>query len=169
MISEAVRLFLAYSTELEQEARERYTELAENLAMHNNHEVAAFFERMADEARDHLADVTLLTEGEALPALKAWEFDWPEAEPPETASYEAVHYRMSLREALLLALANEHAAAGFYRAYGARSEDSRVRQLAAEFADEESSHAQVLEAMLENLPEVSAVQREEDDPPVIPE
>ena len=76
---------------------------------------------------------------------------------------------MSLREALLLALANERAAGSFYRSYAERSEDYQVQRIAAEFADEEASHARALELLLRELPEVSAIQREEDDPPVIPE
>ena len=58
-------------------------------------------------AAQHLEEVAGLAGDTPLPQLTAWEFEWPEAEPPETASYEAVHYRMSLRQAVELALANE--------------------------------------------------------------
>jgi rubrerythrin len=169
MSSTALRTFLAYSTELEQESEERYAELAEAMEAHHNREVAAFFRRMADEASHHLAEVTLLTAGEELPSIHAWEFEWPDAEPPESTSYEAVHYRMTLREAMQLALANERAAESFYREYGNGSDDAEVRRIAAEFADEEAEHAQHLELMLQDVPEVSELAREEDDDPHMPE
>jgi rubrerythrin len=169
MNSDALLRFLAYSTELEQESKERYTELSESMEAHHNVEVAAFFHRMAEEADNHLAEVTLLSSGSDLPSIQAWEFDWPGAEPPETTSYEAVHYRMTLREAMLLALENERAAESFYREYSQRDADTQVRTIAAEFAEEEAGHAHALELMLQNVPQVSEHSREEDDPPGMPE
>jgi rubrerythrin len=165
MSSEALLEFYAYSMELEQESEERYRELAESMTAHHNAEVAAFFDRMAVEASNHLAEVTLLSTGEQLPSLHAWQFDWPDAEPPESSSYEAVHYRMSLREAMELALGNERAAAEFYRNYAQRSEDPDVRRIAAEFAAEEQQHAQQLELLLQQVPQVDELGREEDDAP----
>ena len=102
MTNKQLAQFLAHSVELESQAQERYLELAESMAAHHNDRVADFFKRMAGEADLHLAEVSKLAEGRRLPHLNAWEFDWPEAEPPETSSYEAVHYRMSLGQAIRL-------------------------------------------------------------------
>ena len=60
MIYTELDIFLAHSVELESEAQERYLELAESMATHNNGEVAAFFQRMAREASQHLAEVEAL-------------------------------------------------------------------------------------------------------------
>ena len=87
MANNELEIFFAHSIELESEA-------------HHNEPVAQFFLDMALEASHHLAQVTTLAKDLALPELKAWEFDWPQAEPPETASYEALHYRRRLRESL---------------------------------------------------------------------
>jgi rubrerythrin len=161
--------FLAHSVELESEARERYLELAQSMAEHHNAEVADFFGRMAEESRLHLEEVTELAEGLSLPDLKAWEFDWPEEESPEAASYEAVHYRMSLRQAMLLALDNERAAEKYYASFAESSADAETRQLAAKFAAEEASHAAQLVVKIGKLPRDSALQLEEDDDPHMPE
>ena len=169
MANDDLMQFLAHSVELESEARERYLELADAMTGHHNEAVADFFARMAREAELHLAEVSELAAGMNLPQLKAWEFDWPEAEPPETASYEAVHYRMSLRQAISLALANERAAEQFYREVARNSSDSHTAGIAADFANEELSHAAELERMLAALPESGAHFREEDDEPHLPE
>lgn len=161
--------FLAYSLELEGEAQERYGELADTMVAHHNRPVAEFFQRMAEEARHHLQEVAELARDMRLPQLKAWEFDWPEAEPPETASYEALHYRMSLRQAMSLALANEHAAERYYRGVANTSGDAETAMIATRFADEELSHAAELERMLEGLPENGTHLLEEDDEPHMPE
>ena len=117
----------------------------------------------------HLAEVTTLAKGLVLPEFKAWEFDWPDAEPPETASYEALHYRMSLRQAISLALKNERAAENYYRGMADNAGDKETARIAGQFADEELSHAAQLEKLLRELPENGAYIREEDDDPHMPE
>jgi rubrerythrin len=169
MANQQLAEFLAHSLELESEARDRYEELAESMETHHNKDVAAFFRRMVAEASHHLEEVAELSEGLELPDLKAWDFDWPEAEPPETASYEAVHYRMSLREAMTLALANERAAESFYRGFAGRTDDSETTAVATQFADEEVSHAAELERLIRELPENGHYLRVEDDEPNMPE
>jgi rubrerythrin len=169
MANDELMQFLAHSVELESEARERYLELADAMTGHHNQAVADFFARMAREAELHLAEVSELAAGMNLPQLKAWEFDWPEAEPPETASYEAVHYRMSLRQAITLALANERAAEQFYREAAENTNDGDTGRIARDFANEEKSHAAELERMLAALPENGENFREEDDEPHLPE
>jgi rubrerythrin len=169
-MSEATLLaFLAHSLELEREAGERYTELAEAMRTHHNTTVADFFARMAEEAAHHLAEVSDVAAGRALPSVAPWDFEWPDAEAPETMSYEVLHYRMTLHEAIELALANERAAERFYRGYAERSDESEVRRIAAVFADEERTHARHLEEALKALPEASPHARIDDDPPLIPE
>ncbi|RLQ23311.1 rubrerythrin [Seongchinamella sediminis] len=161
--------FLAHSVELESEARERYIELSEAMAEHKNEPVAAFFARMADESRLHLDEVAEIAAQYELPDLKAWEYVWPEEESPEALSYEAAHYRMTLRQAMLLALDNERAAERFYRSFAESSEDEETRRLASQFAAEEASHAAHLVKLLGKLPADPAHPLEEDDAPHMPE
>jgi len=169
MANKELAEFLAHSVELESEAMERYEELADAMAQHHNDQVAQFFLRMAREASHHLAEVSDLARGMELPELKAWEFNWPEAESPETASYEALHYRMSLRQAMNLALENERAAQSYYRQVANSSSDDETCRIATQFADEERSHAAELECMLQELPQNGENLREEDDEPHMPE
>jgi rubrerythrin len=162
-------IFLAHSVELESEAQERYLELAESMAQHNNGALAEFFRRMAQDGANHLAEVLAMAAGRSLPVIAAWDFDWPEQEPPETASYEALHYRMSLRQGMELALQNEHAAERYYRDYANGAADEEVATAARGFADEEVMHATELQRLIESLPVSAKHHREEDDEPHMPE
>jgi len=155
--------FLAHALELEEEAMTRYQELAEAMQAHNNLEVAEFFAEMAEEAVKHLAEVRTHASGEALPELAAWEYDWS-MEAPESASYEAVHYRMDMRQAIELALANEREAGEFYAQMAAAAEDPETANVAATYAEEEAEHARRLEERLEALPPTPSTQFEDDDP-----
>jgi len=169
MSDDALLTFLAHSRELERESEERYQEMAASMAAHHNREVAGFLADMATQAGEHLSEVLQLSTGRDLPALDAWDFKWPDAEPPETTSYEALHYRMTLREAMELALGNEVAAERFYRQYGESSDDTEVRRLAAQFADEEAGHAEALRRLLSRESEKRYHARVDDDPPHMPE
>ena len=160
--------FLAHALELEAEAMTRYEELAQALRVHNNPDAADFFSGMAVEASRHLSEVEGLIGEEELPNIPPWEFDW-KADAPESASYESLHYRISMREALLLALENERSAQRFYAGYAATCRNPQTSALAQEFADEESEHARLLEEKLKGTPEHSALNREDDDPPHMPE
>jgi rubrerythrin len=166
---DALLTFLAYSRELERESGERYSELAATMAMHHNRDVAEFFEEMARQAGEHLSEVLQISAGRDLPALEPWDFHWPADEPPESTSYEALHYRMSLHEAMTLALGNEKAAERFYRQYGEGSEDAQVQRLAAQFAEEEAGHARALERLVTTASDPRDHAREDDDPPHMPE
>jgi rubrerythrin len=168
-VSPALADFLAHSLELESEAQARYEELAEAMAAHHNLPVANFFRRMAAESERHQQEVAELAAGVALPELHAWDFDWPDAEPPETVSYEALHYRMNLHQAMQLALANEYSAQRYYRRFADTSDDAPTAALAARFADEEQGHAEELERLLAALPAEASEARDDDDDPHMPE
>jgi rubrerythrin len=169
MLNEQLAEFLAHSVELESEARERYSELGEMMAAHNNLAVAAFFERMAHEASQHLAEVEEIVGIARLPQLRAWEYRWLDPEAPESASYEAVHYRMTLREAMLLALQNERDAEAFYRHVAGNTPDQETQRIATGFAEEEHRHAAALKNMIAELGEEPRFNKLEDDEPHMPE
>jgi rubrerythrin len=124
---------------------------------------------MAEEASRHRAEVEELAAGAQLPQLAAWEFRWPGAEAPESASYEALHYRMTLADAMGLALQNELEAGAFYRAVAERSDDPATVETARRFAAEEARHAAALQRMLGGLPDTPRHAREDDDEPHLPE
>jgi rubrerythrin len=160
--------FLAHAVALEEDAMNRYRELADTMETHNNPEVAGFFHGMSKESAKHLAEVRELAGDRALPDLAAWDFDWEE-EAPESASYEALHYRMDLRSAMELALVNERAAEAFYRQAEAVAKDDETAGLARAFAEEESEHAERLIARIAQLPASPEHIRLDDDPAHTPE
>lgn len=161
-------LFLAHSLELEEEAMQRYQELATTMHSHNNLAVADFFLQMAQEAARHLQEVETLAGEQALPEIRPWEFDWP-LEAPESTSYESIHYRMDVRTAMELALENERSARDFYQRAADDSPDQATRHLAQQFADEEGEHARRLETLIKETPPAANHYREDDDPPHMPE
>lgn len=161
--------FLAYSVALEQEAAERHDELADMMDVHHNPEVAATFRKLAGYSRLHAQEVRDHAQGADLPRIAPWDFGWETLEGPETADLGAVDYLMTTRQALRVAMRNERRAHDFYADIARHSPDARVCALAAEFAEEEKGHLELLEQWLAKLPPDDAASVFDTDPPHMPE
>ena len=161
--------FLAYSVALEEEAAERHDELADMMDVHNNPEVAGTFRKLAHYSRLHAQEIRDHSEGHDLPRIAPWDFGWEDMEGPETADIGTVDYLMNTARALRIAMGNEKRAHDFYHAISQGSPNAEVRALAAEFADEEKEHLQLLEEWLAQVPDDPDEEVFDPDPAHMPE
>lgn len=159
-------LFLAHSLELEAESAERLREVGEVMRAHRQLELAALFDELAHHSDKHCDEVRAICDAHELPELTAWEYDWPDAEPPETAAFHVVNYDSSSREALEAMITLETNARDFYASVAHLTEDATIRSYATTFAEEEAQHAQLLQARLAALPAGSGRRRLDPDPPL---
>lgn len=111
-MSYTLPVFLAHAIKMENEAAERYLELADMMVAHNNLDVAKLFRDMnhfsilhRDSIKEHAADVEL-------PEMRATGFRW--GIPPEVADEDAFDYMLDPFHALQFARENEQRAAQFY-------------------------------------------------------
>ncbi|MEJ8569677.1 ferritin-like domain-containing protein [Elongatibacter sediminis] len=167
--TENLAIFLAHSVALEEEAAEQHDELADMMDVHHNTEVAAVFRKLAHYSRLHAQEVREHAQGQELPRFAPWEFDWGEQSSPEAGGIDGAHYLMTTRHALRLAMKNERRAYDFYHLISQNSPDPEVRDLAAEFAEEEKGHMDLLEKWLEATPDSANEARFDMDPPHVPE
>ncbi len=164
--------FLAHALELEYESAERYRELAGNMAVHNNPEIAELFEYLARMSDLHAQEVEERAKEVQLPDIPPWDFKWDAAGSPEanaSAQDEELNYLMTPIQAMHLALHNEIRGRDFYARVAAGSPDAEVRQLAAEMVEEENEHAALLEERLAKMDPSRAEPVEDLDPPNMPE
>ena len=77
---QTVEEFLAYAIRLEQEAAERFGELANSMKSAGNGEVAKLFRQLSDYSRLHLADAKARSGYRDVPDLAAAEYEWPDFE-----------------------------------------------------------------------------------------
>ena len=166
---ESLAEFLAHALELEVESAERYRELAENMQVHNNLEVAELFEQLAGYGDAHGAEVQERAAGLELPYISPWDFKWSCPEAPEAPCMEDAHYLMTKCQALELALHNEIRGRDFYAQVAERSSDPAVRQAAAEMAAEEDTHVAMLLAWVEREACAAESRPPDLDPPNMPE
>lgn len=161
--------FLAHAVALEAEAAQRYDELADAMEVHNNREVAELFRKQAHFSRLHLAEVEEKVGGIELPKLKPWEYQWQQAEGPESAPVERTHYLMTPYHCIHLALQNERRGQQYYADIAHNAQDPRVKALAALFAEEEASHVIQLEHLAATIKEPEPNWDLDLDPPVVPD
>ncbi|MFN3076448.1 MAG: ferritin-like domain-containing protein [Alphaproteobacteria bacterium] len=166
MKSVSVAEFLAHAVALEEEAAHGYDELARVMEVHNNRDVTALFRQMGDYCRKHRTEALQRAEGHTLPRLKSWEFRWNTKVSPEAAAVGDLHYLMTPRHALKLALDAERTSFEYYDSLAREALDAKVREMAVEFAKEEAEHVAALESWLEKVPETPAGWDEDHDPPV---
>ena len=161
--------FLAYSIALEEEAAERHDELADMLDVHNNPGVATTFRKLAHYSRLHAQEIRDHSQGRQLPVIAPWDFGWEDMEGPETADISDVNYLMNTAQALKIAMGNEQRAHDFYLQISQQSQDSAIKALAGEFAEEEKEHLELLKMWMDNTEESVDEQIFDPDPPHMPE
>ncbi len=144
---------LAYARALESEAVERYEELAEQMAVHHNHELAELFRKMAAIEQQHVDQVDTLAAATPLPRLAPWDYQWNNPEAPETIAFDQSHYRLTPYQALTLMLAGEERAGAFFAGVARQTGSEAVRDLAVRLAAEEQQHAEQLRQWLTRYPE----------------
>jgi len=143
---------------IEQEAQERYVELAEQMEQHRTPEAAAFFREMATNEARHGSELALRRHklfGDAPASVtRAMLFD---VEAPE---YDQGRAFMSARAALNVALRSETKAHAFFVAAIPEIAEPEVRRLFEELRDEEIEHQELVRREIAKLPPDSGVDPE---------
>jgi rubrerythrin len=148
----SVAELIAHACAFENEAAERYAELAAAMKRRASAEVADVFRKLSNLQSMHAADINRRAAGLDLPRVPPWPF--PTAAPargPETVSLDAFREPPTPAQALRLALVNEQRGHAFYAAVAARATDPEVKQIAEEMAEEELEHVALVEAWLERF------------------
>ena len=136
---------------VEEEAEERYRELADNLEFHNTKDAARFFRFMMTCEAKH---------GEELSGKRKELFDDQPVSVDrsllwdvEAPGYETAKSFMTLREALDVAMAAETKAFEFFDGALPEIEDPEVRELFTELRQEEVEHMQMVREQMKKIPD----------------
>lgn len=156
---------LALAYQIEADAVQRYTELAEQMETHNNQELVTVFRDLAraegihaEEIRKMAGDIDLAAQAQRLGR-------WKKGGSPEEADLGAAHYLMTPWHALQLALTGEKQALAFFTSILDSANDAKIKERAAEFVEEEAEHVNLVHRLLRKYPKPSDAWAEDDDPP----
>jgi rubrerythrin len=155
---------LDLATLVEEEAKDRYQEFADQMDMHHNPEAARFFKFMlANEAKheNKLAERRRTLFGsEPRTVTREMIFD---IEAPE---YDEARTFMTVRQAMAASLRSEEKAHGFFMLAVQKVTDEETRSLFAELCAEEREHVMLVKKELDKAPPDPALKAEDfsDDP-----
>jgi len=154
--------FLAHAVALEEEAAERYLELADMMESYRNDEVSSVFRDMIRFSQMHGNEIKARVGSIELPKLKSWQYRW--TSPPEAGGEEGFDHMIEPYHALKYARGNEVRAMEYYRSVASQSKDPEVRRLATDFANEEAAHVAALEEWLARTPRPASTWDNDPDP-----
>jgi rubrerythrin len=144
---------------VEEEAKERYDEFAEQMDQHRTPEAARFFRYMAMNEAKHGSELAARRQqlfGEAARKVtRAMLFDI------EAPDYDAARAFMTPRQAMKAALASEVKAQAFFAAALPAIQDPGVKALFTELCGEEVEHQNLVKAELAKLPPDSSLSDED--------
>ena len=146
-------VLFAHALAIEHEAEARYRELATHMADIGNDALFNLFHQLAEFEGEHAFRLAKKSVGMEIPLLAPGEYAWLESGAPVPEARAFVYRMMTPRLALEIALAAEQRAKAFFEQVLARSRNAGIRQLAAEFAQEEESHVSWVKDALARLPQ----------------
>jgi rubrerythrin len=153
---------MAQAYAIEREAVDRYGELADVLATHNNQDVAALFRRLASQEALHATEILRTMGWSRAPQAR------PLPDAPDAPGYDAVHYLMHPWHALQMALQAEQRAHDFFASLVERCQREDVRKAAAQLQADEREHITLLQSWLERVPAPPPDWDDDPDPPRYP-
>ncbi len=146
----ALRDALDLAVLIEEEARDRYEELADQMALHHTPEAERFFRFMQRNEERHRAELAgrreTLFGNQPVSVQREMIFD------VEAPDYDEVRARMPTRVAFELALHCEQKAWAFFDELVPRLNDPAVKHLFEELRAEEVHHQDLVRREMERLP-----------------
>jgi rubrerythrin len=163
---QSIEELMAHAHAIEAEAEARYRELAIQMELHNNREVAALFRTLERYEGQHAREIESRAAGMSLPVLDPWEFKWADAEGPELVDSLSMHYLMSPRMVLVRALQAERQAFAFFNKLASSTTDIAISDMAKNFAADEQEHISMIKNLLAKLKYPQSDWDDDLDPPV---
>lgn len=160
---------LAHALAIETDASERYTMLADQMAVHHNSELAELFRKLASFEDLHAREIIDKAKQLDLPKLKLDDLKWTGDDSPEAVDAAGGHYLMTPWHALQMALEAELRALDFFAQIAADTQDDEIRRWAKEFEEEEAEHVRLVERYLAEYPKPKDDWADDMDPPAPPD
>jgi rubrerythrin len=156
----------AIAYQIEADAAERYSLLAEQMEVHNNPGLARIFRDLERAEGIHRDEIVRMAGGVDIATHALAAANWRIGESPEAADLGGAHYLMTPRAALEMALTGEEQAVAFFTQVLSGSTDPAIQRLAAAFVTEEKEHVELCHRLLRRYPSSDLRSGEDPDPPI---
>jgi rubrerythrin len=154
----------ALAWQIEADAVERYKMLADQMETHNNPELVKVFRDLARAEGIHADEIRRLAGDIDVVAHARNTGGW-QGDSPEEVDLANAHYLMTPWHALQMALVGEKRALEFFTGVVETAKDVKIKQMAAEFVEEEAEHVNLVHRLLRKYPAPAEGWAEDPDPP----
>ena len=160
----SLRDTLDLAISIEEEAKERYDDFAEQMEAHRTPDTANFFRFMADNEIKHAEK--LAAQRKELFGDEPSTADTSMLYDIEAPDFDGARAFMSVRAALDVAMESEVKAYDFYDGALAEVTDAEVRELFLNLRDEEAKHQKLIHQIIAKMPEEDGFDADDfvDDP-----
>lgn len=150
----SLRDTLDLAISIEEEAKERYDDFAEQMEAHRTPDTANFFRFMADNEIKHAEK--LAAQRKELFGDESSTADTSLLYEIEAPDFDGARAFMPVRAALDVAMESEVKAYDFYNEALAEISDAEVRELFLQLRDEEAKHQKMIHQIIAKMPEGDA-------------
>ncbi len=157
---------MAIAYQIEADAVQRYTVLAEQMETHNNPELVKVFRDLARAEGLHAEEIRKLAGDEDIAQRAEALRGWSRGDSPEEVDLGAAHYLMTPWHALQLSLVGEKRALDFFTSIVETTKDPKVKEMASEFVEEEAEHVNLVYRLLRKYPKPSDSWSDDPDTPL---
>lgn len=166
---QTVQELIAYTCAMELEAADHYEELADQMEVHNNLEVAELFRKLSGLSNQLKEHYLSSSKGAELPHVVPWDYRFECIELLRSDHTKDVHYMMTPYHAVELALRCKKRLVEFFSHLSETHSDEDTRQMAKDFKEEQAKHISILKQWLTEYPEPDEDWNKDDDPPMLQE
>jgi rubrerythrin len=159
---------LAAAYKIEADAVERYQMLADQMETFNNPELVSVFRDLA-KAEGYHAEEIRRQAGDIDVVAHARRIAFGRGDSPEEVDMGAAHYMMTPWHALQMALVGEKRALAFFTKVLETTKDPKIKEMAAEFVEEEAEHVNLVHRLLRKYPAPPSGWARDTDPPIAQE
>lgn len=157
---------LAVAYQIEIDAVERYSLLADQMETHNNPELVKVFRDLARAEAIHGEEICRLAGDFDVTSRARQTARIERMGTPEEVELDAAHYLMTPWHALQLSLAGEKRALAYFTQVVETATDPKVKAMATELMEEEVEHVNLVNRLLHRYPRPDDSWAEDPDPPV---
>lgn len=163
---ETIEELLGYARAFERDAALRYAELADQMEVHNNPDLAGMFRKMSLVEQLHVDAVNDLCAEVGVPEENMPKPRWSGLQSGEAPDFSEMHYMSLPSQMIKLAMRFEKENAEFYGKLAKTSSDKKIQEAALRLQKEEEMHLRELEAWLKRYPDPDSNWDEDMDPPM---
>ncbi|MCP4287010.1 MAG: hypothetical protein GY792_21610 [Gammaproteobacteria bacterium] len=167
VLIKSVEELFAHALTMLSDSSECYEQLADQMEIANNPEVAEIFRWLSEKQEKRTRYIEELAGDTELPHIAPWDHHWEHGLNPQAPDTDVTHYMMAPYHALTMAAAAESSAAKYFKLLTEADTEAQLSRLAGEFSATAADFSLILQQRRSEYPTPEQDWDEDHDPPAV--